>query len=374
MHLTIGFEGYPLTSPKNLGPDVFMRRLGESIMSQNLATLAGVKHPSYDVGLFKVTAKNDFSRPFVLRNGGIYFDSQNTVGDSDALNAPIFESIERAAGMVFISDFARQLVEAFHRPLTIPYTVIHNAVNISRFHPDGEHYRSKLRIAPDDVVIVTAAKWRRWKRLRETTTFFKKLQAEFSKKRYKLLVLGEHPDYVVDDEDIIYVGEIPAEELPAWYRTGNVYLHLATLEICGNTQMEAIACGLPVLCTNNGGIGETVRAANAGIVSGADQAFRFEKVAHYDPPAPDYERLLADMRTLIENYRFYQEHINYDAVSIDLAAQQYVDFIKEVFHCYLTRQYPIFPYATYRLTQHVKKLRYIPARLKCRLRKRITER
>jgi glycosyltransferase involved in cell wall biosynthesis len=310
----------------------------------------------------------------VLRNGGIYFDSQNTVGDSDTLNTPIFASIDRAAGMVFISDFARRLVEAFYRPLTIPYTVIHNAVNISRFRPEGTNYRSTLHLTPDDVVMVTAAKWRRWKRLKETVIFFKKLQAELPGRRFKLLVLGEHPDYIVDDSDIIYAGEIPPEELPAWYRTGNLYLHLATLEICGNTQVEAIACGLPVLCANNGGIGETVRAARAGIVSEADQPFRFEKVAHYDPPAPDYERLLADMRTLLDNYRFYQEHISYDAVSIDASARKYVQFISEVFLRHLTWEYRIFPYAAYRLTRSIKKLRHVPSRLKGRLHKYLSGR
>src|SRR5690606_17211466 len=114
-----------------------------------------------------------------------------------------------------------------------------------------------------------------------------KLRKEISNISFKLLVLGKNPDYVVNDKDIKYVGEIPSEDLPSWYRSGNLYLHLATLEPCGNTQIEAIACGLPTICTNNGGIKETIISANAGIVSQADPVYTFEKIDHYNPNPPD---------------------------------------------------------------------------------------
>jgi len=367
MRLTIGFDGYPLQSQKNFGPDVFMRRLGESILAQHLAHLVSPKQPDYDMGLFKITAPNTDSRPFILRNGGIYFDSDNTVGDTDTLNAPIFASIDRTAGMVFISEFARKLVESFYHPLAIPSMVIHNAVDTRHFCPTGHNYRDQLSIVKNEVVFITAAKWRRWKRLQETVTLFKLFQEQNKGHPCKLLVLGDHPDYVMNDPDILYTGAIPPENLPAWYRTGDVYIHLATLEICGNTQIEAIACGLPVICTNNGGIGETIRSANAGIVSAADPEFTFEKVAHYHPAAPDYHILLEDIQKLLYQYQDYKNNIRSEAVSIDDAARKYVRFITDIFSRHLVQRYAHFPYTRYRFRRSLRSSHRFLRRMAARL-------
>lgn len=368
--LTIGIEEFPFKHHSNQGPKVFLRRLAASIEHQRLAALTKPKYGHCDIALFKNTVKNEF-RPFALRVDGIYFDRQDTLGDSDALNAPIFSSIEQAAGIVFISDFSRKLVEAFHATLTIPYKVIHNSVDIQHFTPEGPNYRERLGFREDDFVFVTAARWRRWKRLKEIVTLFHLLRTRTTR-NYKLLVLGENPDYVVADQDIVYAGEIPSEDLPPWYRSGDMYLHLATLETCGNTQVEAIACGLPVVCTNNGGIGETVRAANAGIVSQADPEFTYEKIAHYNPSAPDYKILLTDIQTLLSQYQEYKNNIHYEAVSIDAAARKYVAFMTEVFHGYLSRHYRLFPVLSHRVEKQIKKFRRLPAKTISRLVKRLT--
>lgn len=313
----------------NLGPNVFMKRLSESITRQNLANIVNLNEA--DISLIKIRVDKKYNKQFVLRVDGIYFDSKNTQGDTEELNKTIFDSIDRASGIVFISDFSRLLVEKFHKKVNKPYTVIHNAVDLNLFSPYGNNNRQKLEFKESDFVIVVSASWRRWKRLKEITILFNKLRKEISNISFKLLVLGNNPDYVVNDKDIKYVGEIPSEDLPSWYRSGNLYLHLATLEPCGNTQIEAIACGLPTICTNNGGIKETIISANAGIVSQADPVYTFEKIDHYNPNPPDYNILIKDLREIITNYSRYKNQIKYSSLDINIAAQKYVEFIEKVY-------------------------------------------
>lgn len=332
MSLKIAIKGYPFNDSIHSGPYVFMRRLAESILSQRLAKVRSTKFPFYDIALFAATSKNIYNKPFVLRVDGIYFDTKNTVGNTEKLNARIFSPIDNSDGVIFISEFSKKMVEKFHGKILKPHTIIHNAVDTNMFTPNGLNFRNKLNFSKDVRVIVTSAHWRRHKRLKETVTLFNKLR-KVSEFNYKLLILGENPDYIVEDKDIIYVGEVEPNKLSSWYRTGGLYLHLEWIESCGNTQIEAMACGLPVVCTNNGGIGETVMKANGGIVSNADKKYKFERLDFYNPPEPNYETLSSDIEKIFGNYERFVEKIDYSALDINNAAKQYVKFIRKIYGC-----------------------------------------
>ena len=100
--------------------------------------------------------------------------------------------------------------------------------------------------------------------------------------------------------------------MPDWYRTANVYvLHgLTIIQI----SCEAIACGLPSICTNNGGNKELIENCNAGIVSNADKEYQFELVDYYNPPKPNLEVLEKDFFTIYENYSFYKNRIKFENI------------------------------------------------------------
>ena len=90
---------------------------------------------------------------------------------------------------------------------------------------------------------------------------------------------GEKKNF--NNQNIISIGEVSPNSLSKWYRTADIYLHLAWIEPCGNTQIEAMASGVPVICCNNGGIGETVNEASGGIVVDADMPFQMELIDYY---------------------------------------------------------------------------------------------
>lgn len=325
--MKIGIDSFLFNNKVHDGPKIFLKRLKDSIEKNKLATVTNTYHPFYDIGIFSVIDKNYFNKNYILRVDGIYIDLFDYVGNSEKLNNKIFHKISCSKGVVFISEFSKKIVEKFYKKKITNSTIIHNKVPISLFKNHGETARSKLNISDDQIVLITAAKWRRHKRLEETIKFLKILNEK--KKRYKLIVLGEDINQKNLD-DVYFVGKVDLDDLPFWYRAADVYLHLCWIEACGNTQIEALACGLPVLCCNNGGIGETVVRANGGIVSRSDKDYNFEKVDLYNPPEPDYKVLKSDLEKIFANYQYYKKNIDYKFLDIDIAAQEYISFIKNI--------------------------------------------
>ena len=140
---------------------------------------------------------------------------------------------------------------------------------------------------------------------------------------YKLIILGKNTIKNYNHKDIYFAGDIDYKNLPKWYRTGNVFLHLAWIEPAGNSHLEAIACGLPVLCTNNGGINETVISTNSGVVSKADDEYLLDLVDFYNPPRPNFEILFRDFMDLKKNLTSYPKNIKLDSIDIDIIAKYF---------------------------------------------------
>jgi glycosyltransferase involved in cell wall biosynthesis len=54
------------------------------------------------------------------------------------------------------------------------------------------------------------------------------------------------------------VGAVPREEMPAWYRSADLFVTTPWYEPFGLTPLEAMACGVPVVATGVGGLRDTV--------------------------------------------------------------------------------------------------------------------
>lgn len=326
--MKLAIDYYPLLSLYHSGPKVFLKRLADSIRKQNLAKVYSPFLPFYDIALFSVYNKSYYKKKYILRVDGIYFDKLNTFGDTKILNHQIFDSIDQADGLIFISEFSKKIVEKFYGNLNKPYTVIHNSVPLDIFNQNGDNYRKKYSLKKSDRVLITSAHWRRHKRLEETIELLGKLNN--INNIYKLIVLGGNKiNKHYANDNIIFAGEVSPNKLAKWYRTADIYVHLAWIEPCGNTQIEAMACGLPVVCCNNGGIGETVINSSGGIVANTDIEYQYDIIDYYNPPKPDYNKLIEVIDKIYINYQKYKNNINYNYLSIDNAAIKYTNFINK---------------------------------------------
>ena len=128
MKLKLAIQDYPFNIKEHGGPKVFVRRLTQSIIDQNLADIYSTNNPFSDISFFSIHSKGRKSllnkimnKPYVLRVDGIYFDKYNTAANTEEMNNAIFSSINRASGLIFISSFCKNMVEKFHAKIINPY-------------------------------------------------------------------------------------------------------------------------------------------------------------------------------------------------------------------------------------------------------------
>jgi glycosyltransferase involved in cell wall biosynthesis len=323
--IKIALDSYPFIFKKEIGPTIFLKRLSKKLISFDCKLVTKYNY-NYDVALFLIKNKSIYKKPYVLRIGGIYFDKNNTISNTEKENNEIFKSIENSTGVVFISEFTKKLVLKFYPNFNKPNLVINNSVPLEIFRPEGSNKRSELGINKNDFVIVVSASWRRHKRLHEVIKFFSLIKKKIS--NVKLLVLGENTDVKSENQSIFFAGKIKPEMLPDWYRTGNLYMHIAWIEQNANTQVEAIACGLPSICSNNGGNRETLEKCNAGIISETDEYYKFDKIDFYNPPEPNYDNLIKDFLKIYNNYEYFKSKIKFKEIDLNYAAKRYFDFLK----------------------------------------------
>ena len=144
--MNLAIDYYPFLNLYHAGPKVFLNRLKNSIEKQNLCNVRTPYLPFFDIALFSVYEKNLYNKKFILRVDGIYFDKKNTVGDTANLNDKIFKSISNASGVIYISQFSKDMVNKFYGNLNIPEKIIHNKVPLNIFKPKGDNYRNDLNI------------------------------------------------------------------------------------------------------------------------------------------------------------------------------------------------------------------------------------
>ncbi len=72
------------------------------------------------------------------------------------------------------------------------------------------------------------------------------------------------------EDAILFPGFVPAAELPNWYRAAEAFVYPSLFEGFGLPVLEAMACGVPVLCSDAGSLVEVV-ADNALIFPASDE-------------------------------------------------------------------------------------------------------
>lgn len=321
--------GFPLSRGGG-GPTIFMRRLREEIRGKNLAGTAYFFDPFADILICGNAIRNPWQKPFILRLDGIAFDLALGCKEIYRRNNPIFKGIERAAGLIFQANFSRKLISAFYSMPNKPFVTIPNGVDLNTFTPEGRNLRAELGLNYDDLVFLTSAKWRSHKRLEATITAFERFCGVSERVAY-LIVLGELDKipYSIPAR-VRLVGHVEPKELPLWYRSADVCMFLSWLDNCPNTVVEALASGLPVLATNQGGTKELLQLTDGGIAVQADAEFQFTSVELYKPPEPDLDMIIKGMFEIVESRKFVAANIKRELIGIDSIARQYVGFSHQV--------------------------------------------
>ena len=164
--------------------------------------------------------------------------------------------------LVPVSNWLANLVkQSFLKDL--PLQVIHNGIDINVFHPDK---RIDLNGAFSNnkkyYVLGVAAVWD----MRKGLQFFVDLASQLDG-NYQIVIVGLTDSQLSSlPENIIGLKRTSsAEELAKYYASSNVFVNPTLEDNYPTTNLEAIACGTPVITFNTGGSPESI-SSDTGLV------------------------------------------------------------------------------------------------------------
>lgn len=155
-----------------------------------------------------------------------------------------------------------------------PVTVIHNGIDLSVFHPVKSCFRQRYSI-PEGVYILlgVAFDWGKRKGLDIFIELAKRLDNKF---QIVLVGTDEKTDQILPKNILSIHRTQNQHELAEIYSAADVFINPTREDNFPTVNLEALACGIPVVTFNTGGSPEAVDAS-CGIVVEKDDVFSLEE-------------------------------------------------------------------------------------------------
>jgi glycosyltransferase involved in cell wall biosynthesis len=180
----------------------------------------------------------------------------------------------RADRFILVSNFQKKVfAETFSN--TDKIRVIPNGYHQWLFKPhDMLSTRKELGLPTDKKIIVNVAHLEEYKGQKYLVEAMKNILAK--RNDVMLYIIGQGSlkkslqslinDYGLQNNIVLAGGNKPSEEIPLWMNASDVFALPSLSESFGIVQIEAMACGKPVVATYNGGSEEVVVNEKLGIL------------------------------------------------------------------------------------------------------------
>src|SRR5262249_8971044 len=144
-------------------------------------------------------------------------------------------------------------------------------VDSALFRPDRparDELRKRLGFAPDDVVVTYVSRIAAEKNVGFLADALECLSQD--RPRTRFLFVGDGPARADLEARMgaraVFVGYKTGDELADHYAAGDLFAFTSLTETFGNVILEAMASGLAVVALQAGGVGDTVRAGETGVL------------------------------------------------------------------------------------------------------------
>jgi glycosyltransferase involved in cell wall biosynthesis len=163
---------------------------------------------------------------------------------------------------------------AEHLPSLLGRSVEHvpKGVDTEMFGPDGSNRRVELGLERRRVALVVS----RLVPIKNVALAVEAMALAAAQQADLLLaIVGDGPLRSALDarvaalglsDRVIFAGRVPHEQLPAWYRSADLFVLSSEFDNSPNVALEAMACGLPVVATDVGGLREYVQVDVNGLL------------------------------------------------------------------------------------------------------------
>lgn len=252
------------------------------------------------------------------------------VGTNETFAPVVAFSINKSDGVTAVSEsLKQQTLDAF--PIQKDIKVIYNFIDFNRFKKsDKDHF--KKAIAPDgERVLVHVSNFRKVKRVEDVVKVFKKVN-EFIPS--KLLLIGDGPERHSAEmlcrklnlcSEIRFLGKQDAiEELLA---VSDLFIMPSENESFGLAALEAMACEVPIISTNVGGLPEVNLHGQTGFLSEVgdieDMGMNAIKILKDEQTLAEFRKNAIaqakkfDLENILPQYEAYYEEILRTAVYPD---------------------------------------------------------
>ena len=260
--LNTGFRlGIPYSIPTVTSLETFLK----AVKSSKIVHAHG--HP-YLTSLIAAKLAKRYSKPFVLTQHNTFIEYDSIFDNIERLNdlAVGKETLKEADKIIAVSNATKNYVLSLGaKPEKVK--VLHNGVDLVRFRPlagKREEMRRKLGISQNSTVVLTV---RRLVYKNGIDTLIESANIAVKKNpKIIFLVVGKGPDLnsvqmrieqLGIENNFRLTGFVKDEDLPLYYNAADFFvLPSKSGEGLPLVALEAMACGLPVIATNVGGISE----------------------------------------------------------------------------------------------------------------------
>ena len=188
-----------------------------------------------------------------------------------------------------------------------PIRVIHNGISLQTFRPTESDFRERYGIGDKPIVLGVAFDWG----VRKGLDVFLELCRRLDES-YQIVLVGTNDaiDQNLPDRIISIHRTANQAELAEIYTAADVYANPTREEVLGLVNLEALACGTPVITFDSGGSPECVDETCGMVV-----------------PKNDVDALEAAIRTVIENRPFSREACMAYAANFD-ANEKFAEYLE----------------------------------------------
>lgn len=267
-----------------------------------------IPHASAAYFARQILKKSGRDIPFITTLHG----TDITLVGRDSTYAPVVTfSINESDAITAVSDNLRNETYRFFK-IEKDIKVIPNFVDVKRFHQtDKNHFKQML--APEgEKILAHVSNFRAVKRVQDVVSIFDRVKKQIPS---KLLMIGDGPDRLKVEEqarnlgiydDIRFLGK--QEQISEILSITDLFLLPSETESFGLSALEAMACGVPVISTNAGGLPEINVQGKTGFLSNVGDVDDMSKNAIHI--LNDSDRLLHFKKAAISHARkFEKQHI-----------------------------------------------------------------
>lgn len=182
---------------------------------------------------------------------------------------------------------------------------IHNGINLDLFTPKLGSFRNNYGLIGKKIILGVASDWGERKGL----SFFNKL-AEDLNSEFKIVLVGINAKLEKEvNKNILCIERTNnIDELAELYSTSDLFLNPTLLDNFPTTNIEALACGTPVITFNTGGSPEAINSETGIVIERGDYQALLTEVNNFRFNS-SYEAACRNRARLFNKDKIYNQYI-----------------------------------------------------------------